>query len=167
MVKCTKASVVCSHGTRWCFYLGIYGSKGRGQKEGLAQHVDSSIPSGGFWPRYLCVVGSQAACTQTTTRLEKQTSGCESIASWHLESGLSLFLCINKHTRIYYSVMVWNGASQVTWWLKNLPAYAGDAGHTGLIPRWGEIPWRREWQPTPVFLPGDSYGQRSLAGPSP
>ena len=31
----------------------------------------------------------------------------------------------------------------------------------------GKIPWRRAWQPTPVFLPGDSYGQRSLAGYSP
>ena len=27
-----------------------------------------------------------------------------------------------------------------------------------------KIPWRREWQPTPVFLPGESQGQRSLAG---
>ena len=30
-----------------------------------------------------------------------------------------------------------------------------------------EIPWRREWQPTPVFMPGEYYGQRSLAGYSP
>ena len=30
-----------------------------------------------------------------------------------------------------------------------------------------KIPWRRKWQPTPVFLPGKSYGQRSLAGCSP
>jgi len=28
-------------------------------------------------------------------------------------------------------------------------------------------PWRRKWQPTPVFLPGKFYGQRSLAGYSP
>ena len=27
-----------------------------------------------------------------------------------------------------------------------------------------KIPWRREWQPTPVFLPGESHGQRSLMG---
>ena len=27
-----------------------------------------------------------------------------------------------------------------------------------------KIPWRRKWQPTPVFLPGECYGQRSLAG---
>ena len=31
----------------------------------------------------------------------------------------------------------------------------------------GKIPCRREWQPTPVFLPGKSHGQRSLAGYSP
>ena len=27
--------------------------------------------------------------------------------------------------------------------------------------------WRREWQPTPVFLPGEFHGQRSLVGYSP
>ena len=31
----------------------------------------------------------------------------------------------------------------------------------------GKIPWSRKWQPTPVFLPGKSHGQRSLAGYSP
>ena len=31
----------------------------------------------------------------------------------------------------------------------------------------GKIPWRRKWHPTPVFLPGKSHGQRSLAGYSP
>ena len=31
----------------------------------------------------------------------------------------------------------------------------------------GKIPWRRAWQPTPVFLPGKSHGQRSLVGYSP
>ena len=37
--------------------------------------------------------------------------------------------------------------------------------HGGKIPSWvGKIPWRRAWQPTPVFLPGESQGQRSLAG---
>ena len=34
-------------------------------------------------------------------------------------------------------------------------------------PRVGKVPWRRAWQPTPVFLPGESHGQRSLAGYSP
>ena len=30
-----------------------------------------------------------------------------------------------------------------------------------------KIPWRRAWQPISVFLPGESHGQRSLAGYSP
>ena len=30
-----------------------------------------------------------------------------------------------------------------------------------------KIPWRRKWQPTPVFLPGESHGRRTLAGYSP
>ena len=34
-------------------------------------------------------------------------------------------------------------------------------------PCMGTIPWRRKWQSTPVFLPGESYGQRSLVGCSP
>ena len=42
-----------------------------------------------------------------------------------------------------------------------------------LVARWWfdpwirKIPWRREWQPTPVFLPGEFHGQRSLEGYSP
>ena len=31
----------------------------------------------------------------------------------------------------------------------------------------GKISWRRTWQPTPVFLPGEYHGQRSLVGYSP
>ena len=37
----------------------------------------------------------------------------------------------------------------------------------GFHPWAGKIPWRRKWQPTPVFLPGESHGQRSLVGGSP
>ena len=37
----------------------------------------------------------------------------------------------------------------------------------GFDPWVGKIPWRRTWQPTPVFLPGESHGQRSLEGYSP
>ena len=37
----------------------------------------------------------------------------------------------------------------------------------GFDPQVGKISWRRAWQPTPVFLPGKSHGQRNLAGYSP
>ena len=46
---------------------------------------------------------------------------------------------------------------------KNLPACSSP----GFCPWIGKIPWRREWLPTPVFLPGEFHGQRSLAGYSP
>ena len=48
--------------------------------------------------------------------------------------------------------------------VKNPPANAGDIKRRGFDPWLGKIPWKRAWQPTPVFLPGKSHGQRSLAG---
>ena len=43
---------------------------------------------------------------------------------------------------------------------------ASNAGDPGLI-LGSKIPWRRAWQPTPVFLPRESCGHRSLVGYSP
>ena len=40
--------------------------------------------------------------------------------------------------------------------IKNLAANAGDLRDAGSIPGSGRFPWRRKWQPTPVFLPGES-----------
>jgi len=46
--------------------------------------------------------------------------------------------------------------------VKNLPAMQE------LQKTWvRKISWRRTWQPTPVFLPGEPHGQRNLAGYSP
>ena len=42
-----------------------------------------------------------------------------------------------------------------------------DEGRPRFCPWVAEIPWRREWQPTLVFLPEESHGQRSLVGYSP
>ena len=50
--------------------------------------------------------------------------------------------------------------------VKNPPANAGDM-RLGFNTWVEKIPWRRKWQPIPVFLPGESHGQRSLAGYSP
>ena len=45
--------------------------------------------------------------------------------------------------------------------LKNVPADARDTEDRGLIPGLGRSPGRRKWQPTLVFLPGKSHGQKS------
>ena len=44
---------------------------------------------------------------------------------------------------------------------------ACNAGDPGPIPGSGRFPWRRAWQPAPVFLPGEFHGQKNLAGYSP
>ena len=51
-------------------------------------------------------------------------------------------------------------ASLVAQMVKNLPA----TQQTGFNPCIGKMPWRRKWQPTPVFLPGESHGHRSPWG---
>ena len=48
--------------------------------------------------------------------------------------------------------------SMVAQWLENLPAMQ----ETWFSPWVGQIPWGRKWQPTPVFLPGEFHGQKSL-----
>ena len=57
----------------------------------------------------------------------------------------------------------------VTWKLsgsvvKNLLAMQETCRRCGFDPWVGKILWRGKWQPTPVFLPGESHGQGSLVG---
>ena len=62
--------------------------------------------------------------------------------------------------------MLCTGASQLALVVKNLPANVADMRYEFNL--WvRNIPWRRKWQLTPVFLPGKSNRQRSLAGYSP
>ena len=47
------------------------------------------------------------------------------------------------------------GTSQVVFLVKNLPTSVGHK-ESKFDPLVGKIPWKRAWQPTPVFLPGES-----------
>ena len=58
-------------------------------------------------------------------------------------------------------------ASQVELVVKNPPADADRYWRQGLQAWVEKIPWRRAWQPTPVFFPGEAHGHRILAGYSP
>ena len=51
--------------------------------------------------------------------------------------------------------------------VKNPLVTAGDVKRRGFDPWVRKIPWRKKWQLTPVLLPGESHGQRSLEGYSP
>ena len=69
-----------------------------------------------------------------------------------------------KDPRIKMVLSIFEWAPQVALVAKSLLANAGHITDTGLIPGSGRFPWRRPWQPTPVFLPGKFPGQRSLVG---
>ena len=58
-------------------------------------------------------------------------------------------------------------ASQVAPVVKNSPANASRCKRCEFEPLFGKIPCKSSWQPTPVFLPEESHGQRSLTGYSP
>ena len=60
---------------------------------------------------------------------------------------------------------VW--ASLVAQMVKNLLAIQETQDQTLGWEELRKIPWRRKWQPTPVFLPGEFHGQRRLEDPSP
>ena len=52
------------------------------------------------------------------------------------------------------------------WWLRGW-SICLQGGRPGFDPWVEKIHWRRKWQPTPEFLPGESHGRRSLVGYSP
>ena len=60
-----------------------------------------------------------------------------------------------------------NWPSQVVLVVKNPLASKGEVKSRRFDPWVRKIPWRRKWQPTSVFLPEESHGQRSVAGYSP
>ena len=71
---------------------------------------------------------------------------------------LDLFIGLHNILLVYIIYGLPDGSDR-----KNLPTVQ----ETWLNPRVGNMPWSREWQPTPTFLPREFHGQRSLAGYSP
>ena len=67
---------------------------------------------------------------------------------------------------IYICVCIYR-TSQVVLVVKDPACQCRRHTRRGFDPCVGKIPWRRARQPTPVFLPGESHGQRSLVGYSP
>ena len=58
---------------------------------------------------------------------------------------------------------------RLPWWFSGKESACTVRRHRrpGFNPWVRKIPWKRKWQPTPVFLPGKVHGQRSLVGYSP
>ena len=87
-----------------------------------------------------------------------------------LEANLKKLVISSVHTSLHPYILKrslpgnFPGGSEVK-------ASASNMGDRGLFPGFdpwvGKFPWRRKWQPTPVFLPGEFHGRRSLVGYSP
>ena len=74
-----------------------------------------------------------------------------------LQYSVSVLSGILVHLTV--KIMHLNG---LPWWLSKESAC--NVGDPGLIPSVRKIPWRREWLPTRVFLPGEFHGQRRPVG---
>ena len=121
----------------------------------------------------LCVIGQVSIVflhmhthTHTHTHILSYTPlGCSPEAT-NCREGLSHHcplptLCSHSlftPLHVFFLCLEWPGDSEV----KNPPANAEWHMRHGFNPWIGKICWRKKWQPTPVFLPGKSYGQRSL-----
>ena len=74
-------------------------------------------------------------------------------------SCVTAYLCIYVFGALY----ICDGISLVAQMVKSLPAMQ----EIRFDPWVRKIPWRRKWQPTPVFMPRELHGQRNLVGYSP
>ena len=94
---------------------------------------------------------------------------------WIRAEGLNRVLGLNASSNIFW---LWLGRSpregigyplQYSWasLVAQTVKICPQCRKPGIDPCVRKIPWKREWQPTPVFLPGEPHGQRTLVGYSP
>ena len=93
---------------------------------------------------------------QETTKLYQHKT--HSLTNWE---EYPIVLCVKCWIYVYLYVV--HGESGLPWWLDGKES-ACSAGDLGFIPQSGRSPWRKAWQPTPVFSPGEFHGQRSPPG---
>ena len=102
------------------------------------------------------------------------------ISSWDLDHmGYGILWHIMAYYGIWWSSDGWEcrdrQGSELDFW-RSFPGGSSGKEPTcqsrrhkthGFDPWVGKVPWRRKWQPTPLFLPGESHGQRNLVDCSP
>ena len=113
----------------------------------------------GSWKLWFSKCGPGSSSLSFT---RKPVRNANSQAHWIRRSGVGPSnLYVNKSSRWFWCRL--NLGFPGGWVVMNPPAKVGDMGLISGL----KIPWRRNWQLTPVFLPGKSHGQRSLVGYSP
>ena len=82
---------------------------------------------------------------------------------WCLEEKKNSYCWGHRKQRTLDINIFLNANYGLPWWLSS-KEFAWQFRRCRFDPWIGKIPWRRKWQPTPVFLPGRSHGQRNLRG---
>ena len=69
----------------------------------------------------------------------------------------------------WHKIQIGHPLNELPWWFGSVESAcnAGDAGDHGFNFRIRKKTWKRAWQASPVFLPGESHGQRTLVGYNP
>ena len=90
----------------------------------------------------------------------------DSFPTWVItEQWVEFPVLFSRSSLIVYFVYsgVWY---ELPWWIISKKSTC-NARDVGSVPGSGRFPGERKWQPTPVFLPGEFHGQRSVAGCGP
>ena len=133
----------------------------------LEHDIPSFLPGNGN--RYRKLIKGRhitQTVTQSTTVSKKSSQLCNKTHPGK-QPGKYGLKCKILNIKLTEKKKIQNVKHIILWWLssKESPWNVGDEG---LIPGLGiNSPWRRKWQPTPVFLPETSHGQRNLEGYSP
>ena len=128
-----------------------------------------------------CMIGDILNATPSCHEINLKHDICKQSDSFH-ESFFSLFLSslLPLPQLPFFPIIGWRRNKEVepktpavyraprmdqgpSWWLRGEESAGQCRGH-GLDPGVTKSPWRRKWQPTPVFVPGKPHGQRSLVG---
>ena len=116
---------------------------------------------------FACVFLSVGPCSLQATTSLSLLDEREGVFFCSL-SRVSICGCREKKKRLNVNGVLKEerGGSQVVLVVKN-PPQCRRCKRCGFNPWVRKIPWRRAWQPTPIFLPGESLGQRSLVNHGP
>ena len=88
---------------------------------------------------------------------------CKWGVSWSSRRTLSQIWALGRLFPLFCCPIGLKTKEGLLWWLSDTESTC-QCRRLAFDPWDWKIPWRRKWQPTPVFLPGESPGQRSLAG---
>ena len=160
----SKENVFSAKSNRYCLFSRWY--------QVLA--IFPKYPQGSFVPaflRFISPLWSEAPLSAGSQRTGLGPPSAD------MDTGMHVYQQVNISLLWSSDFTSDRGDNAEEWQLPNTQGmdFSGDSWWRLCVPRrrhgfgpWaGKIPWRRKWQPTPVFLPGKFYKQRSLVGSRP